>query len=292
MVLGSGGASLAVQAVLRDMGAGKIIVISRSGRENYETLDLHADACYLINATPVGMFPDNEGCPVSLDHFPNLEGVFDLIYNPARTNLLQAAEDRGIPCRGGLPMLVAQARASAELFLEHRIPESLIPEITEEIKRKTLNLLLIGMPGCGKTTVGTKLGHILGRPVVDLDNEIERRAGRSASDLIRMDGEDHFRALEHEALREAAKGSGQIIAAGGGVVTREENLPLMRQNSVVILLRRPLSELPKDGRPLSGDLEALYRQRAPLYEKAADLTVDNLLSPEDAAADIIRRLGL
>ena len=152
LVLGSGGASLTVHTVLADLGARETVGISRSGPDNYENLDRHADAQLIVNATPVGMYPNTGVSPVDLDRFPSCEGVFDLIYNPARTQLLLDAERRGLLCSNGLGMLVAQAKAAAERFLGRAIPDSRVEEITRQMERQTQNLLLIGMPGCGKTT--------------------------------------------------------------------------------------------------------------------------------------------
>ena len=223
--------------------------------------------------------------------FPNCEGVFDLIYNPAKTQLLLEAERRGLLWSNGLGMLVAQAHAAAERFLARSIPVGRIVEITADLKKQTCNLLLIGMPGCGKTTVGEILAKRLNRVLEDLDRDIEGTAGCSIPDLFAREGEEGFRIREHQALCQVSKESGKVIACGGGIVTRKENWDPMRQNSTVIYLRRPLSLLPTSGRPLSQavPLEKLYQSRAPLYEKLADLTVDNSGSPEQTAEEIIRR---
>ena len=293
LVLGSGGASVTVQAVLRHLGAGSAAVISRSGEDNYHNLARHQDAELIVNATPVGMYPNTEVSPVDLDRLPNLEGVFDLIYNPARTRLLLQAEERGLCRANGLGMLVAQAKAAAERFLDAPIPDGQVEEITAQMERETQNLLLIGMPGCGKTTVGRALAQRLGRTLVDTDALVVQAAGCPIPELFAREGEEAFRALEHQALCQAGRASGTVIATGGGIVTRRENWAPMRENSTVIFLRRPLDQLPLDGRPVSQTtpLEELYAKRLPLYEKAADLTVDN--DQVDRAVDeIIRRLKL
>lgn len=293
LVLGSGGASLTVYTVLRDLGAGETVSISRSGPDNYETISRHADAQFIVNATPVGMYPNTGVSPVELSLFPKLEGVFDLIYNPAKTQLLLEAEKRGILQANGLGMLVAQAKAAAELFLQTQIPSERVADITREMENRTRNLLLIGMPGCGKTTVGRALAQRLGRTLTDTDAMVEELAGCSIPELFAREGEQAFRRMEHQVLCQVGKESGLVIATGGGVVTRPENLDPMRQNSTVIFLRRPLSCLPTQGRPISqsSDLEQLYRRRLPLYQEAADLTVDND-TVEEAATEIIRRLSL
>ena len=285
LVLGSGGASL---------GARETVSISRSGPDNYENLDRHADAQLIVNATPVGMYPNTGVSPVELDQFPDCEGVFDLIYNPARTQLLLDAERRGLLCSNGLGMLVAQAKAAAERFLGRTIPDSRVEELTRQVEGQTQNLLLIGMPGCGKTTVGQFLADRLGRPLADVDHQVEAEAGCSIPDLFKKEGEEGFRIREHRALCQLSKQSGQVIACGGGIVTRRENWDPMRQNSTVIYLRRDLELLPTSGRPVSQAIppEELYRRRAPLYEELADLTVENRGTPEETAEEIIRRLAL
>ena len=294
LVLGTGGASLTVHTVLRDLGVGEAVSVSRTGENNYGNLDRHGDAQIIVNATPVGMYPETGVSPVDLSLFPKLEGVFDLIYNPARTQLLLDAERRGLTLANGLGMLVAQAKAAAELFLDRSIPDHRVEEITREMERGTKNLLLIGMPGCGKSTVGRVLARRLGRELVDLDTLVVQRAGRPIPEIFAQEGEEAFRRLEHQALRDTAKGSGLVIAAGGGVVTRPENLDPMRQNSTVIFLRRALDRLPVEGRPVSqaSDLNELYRRRLPLYQEAADLEADNTGTPEETAEEIIRRLAL
>lgn len=290
LVLGSGGASLTVQAVLRDLGAGEVVVISRTGENNYGNLSRHRDAAVLVNATPVGMFPKEGVSPVDLENFPELEGVFDLIYNPARTSLLLQAKDRGLVWSNGLGMLVAQAKAAAERFLDTSISDGRVEEITREMERETQNLVLIGMPGCGKTTVGALVAQRLGRTFVDTDAIVETEAGCTIPELFAREGEEAFRCLEHRVLCQVSQKHGLVVATGGGIVTRRENWGPLRQNAQVIFLRRALSDLPVQGRPVSQstNLEQLYRQRLPLYEKAADWTEDNT-TVEETAERIIRR---
>lgn len=294
LVLGTGGASLTVRAVLRDLGAGEIVSVSRTGPDNYQNLDRHADARLIVNATPVGMYPNTGVSPVDLSLFPRLEGVFDLIYNPARTQLLLDAERRGLLWANGLGMLTAQAKAAAEYFLGKHIPDGRVEEITREIQRQTCSVMLIGMPGCGKTTVGRELARQLGRELVDTDALVEKQAGCTIPELFAREGEEAFRRLEHQVLTQVGKQSGLVVATGGGVVTRPENRDPMRQNSTVVFLRRGLERLPVEGRPVSQarGLEELYRVRLPLYEGAADLTVDNNGPVEDTVSEIRRRLAL
>ncbi len=291
LILGSGGASLTARTVAADMGAGAVIVISRSGPENYTNLERHRDAGLIINTTPVGMYPDNGKSPVELSGFPALKGVCDLIYNPARTKLLLDAQRQGIPCVGGLGMLVAQARAAAELFQDKKLPESLTPEITAQIRRETENLLLIGMPGCGKSSLGALLAQRLGRRLVDSDGEIVARAGKSIPEIFQAEGEAGFRSLEHQVLEALCKESGLVIAAGGGVVTRQENWDLLRQNSFVVFIRRALDSLPTAGRPISQSrsLADIYKERLPLYQALADCQVENNSTLEAAVLEIERK---
>ncbi len=293
LVLGSGGASLTVQTALRDLGAAETVVISRRGDNNYVNLyEHHADAQLLVNATPVGMAPKTGERLVRLEALPALEAVVDVIYNPARTGLLLDAQRLGLKAANGLGMLVAQAAASCELFCGCRCGDEEIEAIRAALARETQNVLLIGMPGCGKSTVGAVLAAELGREICDLDAEIEKRAGCTIPEIFSAEGEEGFRRREHEALCDAVKRGGLVIAAGGGVVTREENIDLLRQNARVVWLRRDLALLPTAGRPLSQTipLTELYRRREPLYRAAADLTVENDGTPEETAARILELL--
>ena len=277
LILGTGGASLTVRAVLEDLKAGEIVFISRTGENNYQNLEHHADARVIVNTTPVGMYPHNGAAPLDVREFPKLEGVFDLIYNPARTQLLLDAERMGIPALNGLGMLVAQAKAASECFLHIAIPDHVVEDITREMEKQSKNIILVGMPGCGKSTVGKKLAARLGRPLVDTDEEIVKRIGCTIPEYFTAHGEEEFRKREHEVLRDFSGRSGQIIATGGGIVTRPENMDPLRENSVVVFLCRDIGKLPTNGRPISQrhDLHQLYEKRRPLYEAAADVVVDN-----------------
>lgn len=289
LVLGSGGASNTVAAVLRERGA-QVVVISRSGENHYGNLRLHADAALIVNATPVGMFPQVDAAPLSLDGFPKLEGVLDVIYNPARTELLLQAEARGLPAINGLLMLVAQAKESAEWFTGRAIPDNVIPAIHRELKNRMENIVLIGMPGSGKSTVGAILAEKTGRKLMDADAFLTEKAGRSIPEIFAADGEEGFRALETGVLAELGKQSGLILATGGGCVTRERNYPLLHRNSTVFCLERSPEKLPTDGRPLSqaADLREMYRQRSPMYRRFADFHIDNNGTAEAAAEAILR----
>ena len=278
LVLGSGGASKAVCLALTDVGA-RPSVISRTGDDTYETIpERHASAALVINTTPVGMYPACPASPVTdetLASLENLLGVLDVIYNPCRTGLCLAAERLGLPYASGLDMLVAQAFYASELFQGTRLDESVIPQIVTSVSRHALNIVLIGMPGAGKTTSGRRLARILGRPFVDLDDAIEMQEGISPAQMIVQRGEDAFRASETAACATYGSRSGLVIACGGGVVTRPKNYALLHQNGTIVLLDRPISELSSQGRPLSQTrgVEAIAQERMPLYRTWADLSI-------------------
>ena len=276
LVLGSGGASVTAQAVLADLDA-EVVVISRSGENNYQNLHRHADAALLVNTTPVGMYPNTGEAPVDVSRFPALEGVLDVIYNPARTQLLLDCEKLGIPSFNGLWMLVAQAKQSAQWFLDTPLPDSLVADIHGKLRSQMENIVLIGMAGCGKSTIGRLLAKETGKTFRDADAQIEKLAGRTIPEIFARDSEAEFRRLETEVLSELGKQSGLVIATGGGCVTRPENYPLLHQNGRILWIRRDPGKLPTAGRPLSQktDPAVLYEQRKPLYAAFADAAVEN-----------------
>ena len=276
LVLGSGGASVTAQAVLADLGA-EVVVISRSGENNYGNLHRHADAALLVNTTPVGMYPNTGEAPVDVSRFPALEGVLDVIYNPARTQLLLDCEKLGIPSFNGLWMLVAQAKQSAQWFLDTPLPDSLVADIHGKLRSQMENIVLIGMAGCGKSTIGRLLAKEIGKTFRDADAQIEKLAGMTIPEIFARDGEAEFRRLETAVLSELGKQSGLVIATGGGCVTRAENHPLLHQNGRILWIRRDPGKLPTAGRPLSQktDPAVLYEQRKPLYAAFADAAVEN-----------------
>ena len=293
VILGSGGAAGTVRAVLEERGAGEIVTLSRRGGKDYGDLSPYADARLVVNATPAGMYPHNGAQAAPLAAFPDCEAVADLIYNPARTALLMEAESRGLPCANGLGMLVAQAKRSAELFSGERIADAEITRIEKALACEMRNIILVGMPGCGKSTVGALLAAALGRAFFESDALIEREAALTIPELFRREGEDAFRARETAVLAELGKLSGAVIATGGGCVTRGENYPLLRQNGVIVWLQRPLGELPREGRPISlaTDPGELYARRRPLYERFADLAVSNDGPPEETVRRIVEKLN-
>ena len=223
------------------------------------------------------MFPDCGTSPVSLEAFPNLTGVLDVVYNPLRTALYLQASARSIPCACGLPMLAAQAKRAAELFTDTSIPDSHIEDVLIVLRRQLENIVLIGMPGCGKSSIGQALAKKLGRKWIDLDSMIEECAGKSIPEIFAQDGETTFRMLETQYVQKAGAQTGCVISTGGGVVTRTENYAPLHQNGIIIHLTRDITSLPKEGRPISQrtDLRQLWQNRKALYERFADLTIDN-----------------
>lgn len=288
LVLGSGGASVTVAAVLKRLGAARVIVISRSGQDNYGNIQKHADAQIIANTTPVGMYPNNGQAAVDLRVFPHCEGVLDVVYNPARTALLLQAEELGIPRAGGLYMLVAQAKRSSEIFTGSSIPDSEIERIEHILSAQMQNIVLIGMPSSGKSTVAAALGERLGRPVYEADALIEEEAGMDIPAIFAAHGEGRFRELETEVLKRLGALSRAVISTGGGCVTREENYAPLHQNGRIVWLLRDTDKLEKTGRPVSlkSDLHELYARREPMYARFADVKADNNGSIEDTLARI------
>jgi len=307
VVLGDGGSARTVRAVLNDSGAKEIVTISRLGENNYSNISLHYNAELLVNTTPVGMFPNNGILPVCIKGFTNLSGIADLVYNPARTKLMLEAERLGIACVNGLYMLVAQAEMASRLFSDVSVragDESrscfagdgsmtgvveTVERIVRKIQQETLNIAIIGMPGCGKSTVGRVLAGKMGRQFADIDELIEAAAGKSIPEIFANDGEAEFRKIETRILGEESKRSAIVIATGGGVVTRPENHDLLRQNSLVVYIKRDLNELITEGRPLSGavGIETLAEQRLPLYDMWCDCAVE---AESDAKQTAVRIL--
>ena len=293
LVLGSGGAAVMAAEVLRSLGAFSVVFVSRTGENNYDNLSRHADAQLIVNTTPVGMYPKNGTAAVDLRAFPACEAVLDVVYNPARTALLLQAEKLGIPHAGGLYMLVGQAKRSCELFTGRLLPDSEIERIEASLNRSMQNIVLIGMPGCGKSTVAALLAEKLGRPLYEADAEIEDAAGCPIPEIFARGGEGSFRTKETAVLRELGKRSGAVISTGGGCVTREENYDLLHQNGVIFWLQREIELLPKEGRPLSlaSDLSDMYKTRRPMYERFADHVIDNNGKPEETVKQILEVLG-
>ena len=294
IVLGSGGSSLTVQAVLRGRSAGEVVVVSRIGSDNYKNIGKHSDAALIVNTTPVGMYPGNGVSPLNdLGIFHRCSTVIDIVYNPARTELMLQAEERGIMCVGGLVMLSAQAKRAAELFTGRSIPDEKIEAITSKIARMTRNIVLIGMPGCGKTSIGIELAKLMDRDFFDSDDYVTKRTGKTIPAIFDEDGEDSFRNMETEALRELCKRSGLIIATGGGVVKRPENLRIIRQNGTIVFLDRDIDELSTSGRPLSqkNGIAALAAERLAIYKQWGEHVVE-VKGLDRTAAEIYERLTM
>ena len=286
LILGTGGTHNTTSAVAHDKGAAKILTVSRhpdpeKGELSYAQA-VSSGAQIVINTTPAGMYPNAGVCNLDVAAMPGLEAVLDVVYNPDKTELILRAEEAGVPVAvGGLEMLVAQAVYAAEYFLDRKFEDAPaeIRRITAALRRDILNISLIGMPSCGKTTLGKLLAKQLDRPFVDLDEEIVKTDGRSIPDIFAAEGEDAFRAKETAETRRFGMEKHQLISCGGGIVKRPENLRALHQNGVVLFIDRPVEQLTVGGgRPLSSSVEALHQmeaQRRPLYLAAADAVIPN-----------------
>lgn len=293
IILGSGGASLTVQNVIYDMDAKETVVISRSGENNYQNISKHFDANVIINTTPVGMYPNNGISPVNLSDFHNCELVLDLIYNPSKTDLLLQAEKLKIKCANGLSMLAAQGKYAAELFTNNKINDSIIEHITNALSLQMSNVVLIGMPGCGKTTIGKILAQKLNKTFMDTDEYITNITGKTPAEIIQSDGENTFREIEQKAVSDCCKNNACIIATGGGAVLRNENIDAMKQNGKIIFLDRVITMLATDDRPLSSSpekLKALYEYRYPIYVNSCDIHIKANEKPDKTAQLILAEL--
>lgn len=294
-ILGTGGTSKTSYAVCTALGAREVIKVSRNANKeaiDYEMLvGEHADTEIIINTTPVGMFPHNEGVPVDISVFPKLCGVIDAVYNPLKTKLIREAEKRRIPAEGGLYMLVAQAVRASEIFLDKKYDESIIDKVYSDIVREKENIVLIGMPASGKTTVGRILEALTARPLVDTDEAVSSDAGKSIPEIFAEEGEAAFRNAEAEAVKKFSEKNGQIIATGGGVVLNPVNIDRLSQNGRIFFIDRPIADLvPTEDRPLSSTKEAIearYRERYSLYLKAADVRIDASENAEAVAKKIL-----
>lgn len=273
LILGTGGTSRTACAVARHLGASEVVRASRTARENALSYERccreQTDVQVIINTTPCGMFPDSEGIPIDLSLFPALEGVLDAVYNPLNTNLILQARERGILAEGGLYMLVAQAVLASEIFLGRQYGEQTVERIYHTIRSRKENIVLVGMPGSGKTTIGKALAVQLGRPYLDTDDEIVRLAGKTIPEIFAEQGEAGFRDLESRVIEKlAAPMTGAVIATGGGAVLRGENVARLRRGGRLYFLNRPLEQIvPTDDRPLADSLEAVQRRFEERYEK-------------------------
>lgn len=299
LILGTGGASKTGHALAEYMGAESVFYVSRSGKDgsiSYEqAVTGHSDAQIIINATPVGMFPKQDGRPIDISAFPKLEGVIDAIYNPLRTNLILDAQERGIPAEGGLYMLSAQAVHASAVFRDIPLDESLVDKAFKSVKNDKQSIVLIGMPSSGKTTVGRILSEKCGKQLADTDEYIVRKIGMPISDFFAKFGEAEFRRIEKETVAELSATGGRIIATGGGAVLDPENVRALKQNGVLVFLdRRPENLVATDDRPLSSRrsaLEKLYAERYDIYCAAAELHIDANTTPEAEADAILKELA-
>lgn len=295
LVLGRGGASKAVIAVLEDMGAAEIHTIYYKIAEDsisYETCyALHTDAQVIVNTTPVGMYPNSGHTPIDLTPFTNLEAVADVVYNPLRTRLVLDAEEKGCQAIGGLEMLVGQAKYAVEIFLDQSLPEDSIDVVYKDLMAERRNLVLIGMSGCGKSTLGKLAAEKLGKTFVDTDAEIIKRIGMSIADYFAAYGEDSFRKVESEVIQEISTQNNLVISTGGGVIKNPENIRWLKGNGTIIWIQRDPELLESgNGRPLVPDQEAvrrLYKERLPLYTAAAETIIENDGNEEEALQKIL-----
>lgn len=300
VILGSGGTSHTARALAKREGAASVTVVSRSGEVNYSNISELVETEIVINTTPVGMFPHADASPVDLTVFPRLRGVFDVVFNPLRTRLIEQAENLGVPVASGLLMLTAQAKAAGILFRGGDYSEpspasevgAEILNVWREVTAELTNIVLIGMPSSGKTTVGTLLAERLRRPLIDTDAETERRTGKTVPELFAEGGEENFRKEERLTVSECARGTGVIIATGGGAPMFPENRAALAGNGFVVLILRDTEKLDTTGRPLSRDLDtlkAMYKVRMPVYKAFADAEAVNNDTPSACAEFILEK---
>lgn len=282
LILGTGGTSRTARCVASDLKAQDIIIVGRSKKEGCITYDEaianHSDASFMINTTPCGMYPNIGVAPICLDTFKALEALVDVVYNPARTQLMIDAAAHGIKAYGGLKMLVYQAIAAAELFTGNKVDDKTVDKIYKTVRLSNENIVFIGMPAVGKTTVGKRIARELDMTFIDTDDEIVAREGRAISDIFATDGEEYFRKVESAVIEDVSKRKGCVIATGGGAVTRQNNVDVLKAFGQLYLLERNLEELiPTGDRPLSNDrekMQRLYEERMPIYRKVADVIID------------------
>ena len=299
LILGTGGTSKTLRTVVSDMGAKEICIVSRHPKENeisYEAaLTRQTDAQVIVNTTPVGMYPNNDAVPISLEGFADLSGVIDVVYNPLRTRLVLEAQKRNVPAEGGLYMLSAQAVYASALFTGADLSEAMIEEAYRAVLNQKQNIVLIGMPSSGKTTIGKMLAKKMHREYLDTDAMIVQESGMEIPKIFEMYGEAGFREIESRAVQTASQKSGIILATGGGAAMREKNVEMLRQNGKIVFLDRALQLLTATAdRPLSGNFEALkkrFDERYPTYCSVCDLRIENDKTPEAAVQRILNAMG-
>jgi shikimate dehydrogenase len=294
LVLGSGGTGHTAAAAAKREGAGAVVTISRGGPDNYQNLHMHQDADIIVNTTPVGMYPNNGERPVEMERFPGCGGVIDVIYNPLSTNLILDAKRKNIACAGGLSMLVAQAVFAAELFLDKRFPADRIRQTLSTLTGRISNLVLIGMPGCGKSTLAKMAAERLGREFVDIDELIVQNTAKEIPDIFKEMGEEGFRRLEAEAIGQVSRRTGIVISPGAGALMDVKNARALKQNGVLIYIKRDVKLLATEGRPLSsgrGALLHMLKVREPVYFENADAVIENRQGLETALEQILTAFG-
>lgn len=295
LVLGSGGTSKTAVAALTRLKAANIAVISRSGDDNYENIySKHSDAEIIINTTPLGMYPNTDTFAVEPSGFHKLEGLIDVVYNPHRTELVLRSLESGIRSEGGLYMLVSQARKAHELFFDCELPEDAVDRTVKTLENEMQNIVLIGMPGSGKSTVGKLIADKLSRSFYDTDAEIEKQEGISISEIFAQHGEQYFRDLETRTVKELSKLSGAVIACGGGTPMRPENRRAVSRNSRTVYLKRDISELETVGRPLSSSQNALkeiFIKREPVYKAMCNYAVNVSDDPDVTAERVMSAIN-
>lgn len=295
LLLGRGGAAKACIAVVKDMGAEEVLTVYY--KENPDTItyqvcyESHRDAQIIINTTPVGMYPNTEESPIDLKGFDNLEAVVDVVYNPLRTKFVLDGFSKGVTAVGGLEMLIGQAKCAVEIFLGKKMENTLIQNLYTALLEERGNLVLIGMSGCGKTTLGKMAAERLGKVFVDIDEEIVMDIGMPIKEYFSKMGESSFRLIERAMVQKFSKQNGLVIATGGGVIKNEENIGDLKQNGRILWVKRDVSLLESgNGRPLAPDAEAtarLYRERLPLYERAAEMVCNNNRTAEDGLKELL-----
>jgi len=292
LIIGNGGAAKTAIAVVSDKG-GIPVVISHKENTPENMIRHHLDTDIIVNTTPVGMYPKNLESPIVLDDYKNVQAVVDVVYNPSKTQILLDAERLGIPCINGLYMLVAQAEKASAIFKDEESWISKTESIVSELEFEMKNIVLVGMPGCGKSSVGKRIADKLNKTFKDSDDEVLAFSGKTPAEIIMAEGESEFRKIETEVLKSVCKQSASVISTGGGCVTVEENFDVIRQNSVVVWIKRPIENLSTDGRPLSKSLEELkkmYGVRAPKYDKISDIIIDNNKDIDSVAMTVINEI--
>lgn len=295
LILGTGGTSKTAYAVSKHLNAREIYKVSRKGEINYSNVyDLHGDADFIINTTPCGMYPNNDSCAVDVNRFGRLSGVIDVVYNPLKTKLVKQAEQKGIKAVTGLYMLVAQAVYAAEIFSGKSFTDEIFEKTFSYVLSKKQNIVLIGMPGSGKSTVGKALSQKLSKPFIDTDSLVVEKENMEITEIFSQKGEKYFRDCESQAVKYASSQNGVIIATGGGAVLKRENVDALSSNGIIFFLNRPLSDIvPTSDRPLSSneeDLKRRFKERYPIYIKSADKEIMINGNVDDAVEEIMEGL--